>query len=175
MSERSAQLRKLSNEKLIDVVKNYRQYGYEENLRSEAIRLLEKRGISQERLKAQGHFENHRYQRALEVYRAYCRSSHIALVAYLATLTFGLVLPYLVVGWHSLGWLLGGFWISFICYFVFLIISTLRKDELYDMTHLEKGPEWLNWLVTLVWGLPFYFFVYFQLRSQMKEALNHIR
>ena len=46
MTDKIERLKKLDTDKLIDVVKNYRQYGYEENLRNSAISLLEERGIT---------------------------------------------------------------------------------------------------------------------------------
>lgn len=37
MTDKIERLKKLDTDKLIDVVKNYRQYGYDENLRNSAI------------------------------------------------------------------------------------------------------------------------------------------
>ena len=37
-------LKRFDNDKLIDVVKNYKRYGYDDEIRDYAIRLLEERG-----------------------------------------------------------------------------------------------------------------------------------
>jgi hypothetical protein len=67
-------LKNLDSDKLIDVVKNYRQYGYEEDLRTEAITILEERGISKEQLQLTGNFENKKYDNAEDLYKQYTGS-----------------------------------------------------------------------------------------------------
>ena len=58
MSDKIEKLKSLDNDKLIDVVKNYRQYGYSNELRTAAIEILDSRGIDQEKLKLTGNFDN---------------------------------------------------------------------------------------------------------------------
>lgn len=41
-------LKRFDNDKLIDVVKNYKRYGYDDEIRDYAINLLEERGWSVE-------------------------------------------------------------------------------------------------------------------------------
>ncbi|MBL4604928.1 MAG: hypothetical protein JKY02_04490, partial [Flavobacteriaceae bacterium] len=54
MTDINSKLESFDNEKLIDIVKNYQQYGYDNDLRNIAIRILEKRGIDKEQLKLSG-------------------------------------------------------------------------------------------------------------------------
>ena len=44
-------LKRFDNDKLIDVVKNYKRYGYDDEIRDYAINLLKERGWSVEDLK----------------------------------------------------------------------------------------------------------------------------
>ena len=47
-------LNKFDNNKLIDVIKNYKQYGYDDELRDCAVNILEGRGWSREELQQFG-------------------------------------------------------------------------------------------------------------------------
>lgn len=49
-------LKRFDNDKLIDVVKNYKRYGYDDEIRDYAINLLEERGWSVEDLKTFGYW-----------------------------------------------------------------------------------------------------------------------
>lgn len=62
-------LNKFDNDKLIDVVKNYKRYGYDDEIRDHAIKLLVERGWSVEDLKTFGYWENSDYEEALIQYR----------------------------------------------------------------------------------------------------------
>lgn len=72
-------LRKFDNDKLIDVVKNYKRYGYDDERRDMAIRVLEERGWSREELQLFGYLANHDYDEAERQYKAYKRNSLIGL------------------------------------------------------------------------------------------------
>ena len=89
-------LNKFDDEKLIDVVKNYKRYGYDDELRDYAIKLLEERGWSVEDLKMFGYLENPNYEEALIQYKAYCRNSLIAVCV--LVLSLGMLAPiYLIL------------------------------------------------------------------------------
>lgn len=72
--EHTEALRRMDNDKLLDIVKNYRQYGYEEELRNEAISLLGERGWSEEELQMFGHLHNYDYDTALSSYNSFRRN-----------------------------------------------------------------------------------------------------
>lgn len=72
-------LNKFDNDKLIDVVKNYKRYGYDDELRDYAIYLLEKRGWSREDLQQFGYLTNYDYDEAEKQYKAYSRNSLIGI------------------------------------------------------------------------------------------------
>lgn len=76
--ENSSVLKRLDNDKLIDIVKNYRQYEYDNDIRDTAIALLIERGWSIDELKMFGHLDNHNYDIALNEFNAYRRNVKIA-------------------------------------------------------------------------------------------------
>ena len=63
-------LNKFDNDKLIDIVKNYKRYGYNDTLRNYVINLLEERGWSREDLQQLGYLPNNNYDEAEKPYKA---------------------------------------------------------------------------------------------------------
>lgn len=72
-------LNKFDNDKLIDVVKNYKRYGYDDELRDYAINLLGERGWSRDDLQQFGYLTNYDYDEAEKQYKAYNRNSLIGI------------------------------------------------------------------------------------------------
>ena len=72
-------LNKFDNDKLIDIVKNYKRYGYNDALRNYVINLLEERGWSREDLQRFGYLTNNNYDEAEKQYKAYKRNSLIGI------------------------------------------------------------------------------------------------
>ena len=75
-------LNKFDNDKLIDVVKNYKRYGYDDELRDYAINLLGERGWSREDLQQFGYLTNYDYDEAEKQYKAYNRNSLIGICTF---------------------------------------------------------------------------------------------
>lgn len=75
-------LKRLDNDKLIDVVKNYKRYGYDDELRDYAINLLCEKGWTKEELQAFGYLTNPNYDEAEKQYKAYCRNSLIGICTF---------------------------------------------------------------------------------------------
>ena len=59
-------LKRFDNDKLIDVVKNYKRYGYDDEIRDYAINLLKERGWSVEDLKTFGYWGKFRLRRSID-------------------------------------------------------------------------------------------------------------
>lgn len=88
-------LNKFDNDKLIDIVKNYKRYGYNDALRNYVINLLGERGWSREDLQQFGYLTNNNYDEAEKQYKAYKRNSLIGI----CTLVFSggiLIIVYLI-------------------------------------------------------------------------------
>ncbi|GAA4301297.1 hypothetical protein [Aestuariibaculum suncheonense] len=174
MTDYTNRLQNLTTEKLIDVVKNYRQYGYDEELRNSAISLLEHRGISREELKLTGNFQNKTYDFAHNLYTSFRRNSKIAFVLYIVILLNNILIPVLSHNSEILSdlMLIANFAIV-IGYFVFLIKSFFNQNQFYKSINQDYGTE--GALMYFLLGMPFYFIMFFYFRNQMKEKMKEIK
>ncbi len=169
LSEIQTRLQALDSNKLIDIVRNYRQYGYSDDVRSFALSLLEAQGITREDLHLTGNLENRRFDRVSEILDVYKRQSNIAFVFYGLFLVFWFVSTYLTSVSNVVN--LGG-WICLIAYFIYLFKSFQSQSEFYKLTGEEYGSE--GALVYVFLGMPFYIFMYFVFHNQMKERLKMV-
>jgi len=167
-------LKDLDSDKLIDVVKNYRQYDYEEDLRTEAILILEERGISKEQLQLTGNFKNKKYENAEDLYHSFTMNSKITLVFYGIILLTNLLSPMILKVNESLGFLILMLGVgSLIFFLVFFIKSFMNQNQFYKSIGQEYGTE--GALLYLFLGLPLYFLMYFYFLNQMKQKMKEIR
>jgi hypothetical protein len=161
MTDREERLKELNTNKLIDVVKNYRQYGYDDNLRACAISILEERGITKERLEFTGNFANKTYDDAVEQYKAFCRNSIIALILLVIVILLSASKGEISV------------FISSILYLIFFIKSYLNHNQFYKVIGQDYGTGSI--VIYLLLGPPFYLFLFFFYRNQMKEKMKAIQ
>lgn len=174
MTDKHERLLKLDNEKLIDVVKNYRQYGYDDQLRETAINILADRGISKEQLQITGSFENKTYDYANDLFASFLKNSKIAFVMYLVLFSSRILIQIIPDDSVGLAWtLLIVTILSFILYFVFLIMSIMNQNQFYKAIGQDYGTE--GALLYLFLGMPFYMFMYFYFQNQMKDKMKEIR
>lgn len=106
MTDKIKRLKKLNNNQLIDVVKNFRQYGYDDKLRETALSILEERGISKTALKLTGNYKNQSYQSALDLYHLYSKNSNITLTLFIILLLTNILVPVLNTGSSLIGTIL---------------------------------------------------------------------
>ncbi|GLB47795.1 hypothetical protein [Neptunitalea lumnitzerae] len=167
-------LNRLTTNKLIDVVKNYHQYGYTEELRELALNILEDRGITKIDLQLTGNLENRTYQKANEQYQAYRKNSKVAFVSYILVFAFKIITRFSYSISDSLVSLFLVLTIFFLAlYFIYIILSFINQRQFFKILGDSYGPE--GALVYLLIGMPFYFFMYFYFRKQMKEKIKEIR
>jgi hypothetical protein len=174
MTNDSDRLNNLDNKKLIDVVKNYRQYGYDENMRSTAISILDTRGITKEQLEITGNFDNSTYDYATELYESFSKNSKIAFVLLLIILLTNILIPIIALNSELIASLLLILnFLMFIGYIIFLIKSFLNQNQFYKTINQDYGTE--GAFMYLLLGMPFYFIMYFYFRKQMNEKLREIK
>ena len=174
MTDKIEKLKKLDNNKLIDIVKNYRQYGYDDNLRASAITILEDRGITKEELQLTGNFENRTYDVANDWYKSFRRNSKIAFILY-GILLFTKVLSATMSVYSEFLETLTSiiYWGALIFYLVFFVKSFLNKNQFYKIIKQEYGAE--GALVYFFLGMPFYIIMYFYFKNQMEEKMKGIK
>lgn len=174
MTDKRERLARFDNDKLIDVVKNYKQYGYDEELRETAVTILLERGITREELKVTGSFENEKFNYAHDLFNSFLKNSRIAFLTYLILFVSRVATP--LIPYESTA-ITTAFLIvtilGFILYFVFLIMSFMNQNQFYKELGQEYGTE--GALLYLFLGMPFYMFMYFYFRNQMKEKMREIK
>ncbi|WP_232730388.1 LptF/LptG family permease [Lacinutrix sp. Bg11-31] len=166
-------IKKLDDNKLIAIVKNYRDFGYTVEHKNTAISILTSRGITRQELKMAGHLNNDFFEEAKTLRNDYAEDSKLALILY----SIGLVL------------ILGGrilinnklsaagntlFVIGIIAFLIFIFALTKsfsKHTNLYK--HLGKNNS-INGVLFAIVGLPLYFIFYFIQKKQIKKDLNAI-
>lgn len=173
MSDTLKRLENLDSNKLIDVVKNYRQYGYDDTTHEAALSILSERGISQEHLELSGNLNNVTYDKANHLYQAFNRNSKRAFLLFIVSLLTLISTP--ILGIYNETLALVSFalnWIVLFSYFIFLIRSFMNQQQFYRLIGKNYGTD--NALIYLFVGMPFYLFMFFYFRNQMKEEMKHI-
>ena len=160
-------LKRLNDLKLIDTVKNHKQYGYDESVRNSAILILEERGIDIEQLKLSGNFKNHNYENAQRIYDSYRKNSLTAFIVYI--LSFIIQVNIFDIG--GIIMLIINTLIM-ILYLIYLIKSFISQSNFYKAIGKDYGVS--GAFLYLLLGMPLYFIMYFFFRNQMKEQLRYI-
>ncbi len=173
MTDINTKLESFDNTKLIDIVKNYKQYGYDEGLRNIAIEILDKRGIDKEHLKLSGNFENQSYESAQRMYKSFSLNSKLAFILYIIALISNILILTLSGNSSVLtSTILIINWTALIAYFIFLIQSFMNQNRFYKIIGKESDSNGI--LIYVFLGLPFYIFTYFYFRNQMNEEMKTI-
>ena len=170
-SSKYEKLLTLADDKLMDVVRNYRQYGYTEQVREEAIGILESRGITPEDLQAIGVMENKNYDFAEGLYQSFLKNSYRAFGAYL------LFWVALLVGQNVAGD--GAFWLVAVLVFGFaflilLVRSFLDLNQLNKMMGDGEATDSLA-VIFLFGGFLIYIVIFPYVKNQVKEKMQYIR
>lgn len=174
MNDRKAQFRTFSDDRLIQVIKNARQFGYSDEIRTAALEVLEERDISEEDLHLTGNLANSRYDYALTLYNSYTINSGIAFVLYgvllfvKALFLFGFV----VMDQAGLIYLLF-FLTGLTMYLVFLFRSLSSQINFYKAIGKELGVG--DQLIFVLIGIPLYLFMFFFYRKQMAEEMQMVQ
>lgn len=174
MEEKIERLKHLSTDKLIEVVKNYRQYGYDEAIRNAAIALLESRGIDMESLKLRGDYTNTSYEEAVFYCKAYEKQSGTAFIVYIIAALLWIFNAIMGNSMETLGLILElASWMPVIVFLIAFIKSLISRNRCYKI--IGKEENGLHLLIYLFFGLPAYIILYFILQKQMKEDLKKIK
>lgn len=164
---------KLDNKKLLDVVKNYRQYNYDIEIRNTAIKILEERGITETHILMTGNLNNFDYTISLEYYNSYIKNSKISMISYISFI-FCIIITFVIsIKTGSIIRfidILGV--ISLISFYLFLILSLINQYNFYKI--VDKESKWENILIICFLGLPFFFILYFDQKNKMKNKLHEI-
>ena len=165
-------LEHLDSSKLIDVARNYRQYGYAPELRDRAMALLKERGHDVEHLGATGAFANHAFDRAQELYADFRRHTVSALVSY--GLSLGLFIASVISLEAPADSIVAvARWIAQAACLVFLIRAYMSQSAFYRSIGKDDEAE-SPWVYILL-GIPLYILLFFWSRGRMKEEMALIQ
>ena len=167
-----------SPQQLKDILKNYRQYNYSEDMRSAVLNRLQELGYSKEGLKVSGDFENITYTDALHFYEKFSRFSRYALMLYFGILLTVVFYIITVVSAASVANILIPvvtiLRILLILAFYFFGIRAMANHTAFYKT-IQKKQDLGVWLIFLLLGLAVYVFIHFSFKKNMKEQLEMIR
>lgn len=163
-----------SNDKLIDIIKNYRQYDFAISYRNTALAIMNSRGFSEQELRYSGNLVNDNYENAIRYLSSYRENSSIALILYIVYIVLGvggLVLrnngfPVLGVVMVAVGIF------ALILFLVALIKSYTNQTSFYKLLDKNRAS---NIILILLVGIPLYFIIQIFFNKKMQEELKQIR
>lgn len=168
-----SRLKALEDNKLIDIVKNYRQYNYSEAFRNQAIELLKERGIDEEFLALTGNLENTTYTHAQNIYNQFKRNSKLAFILYsLMLISYFIIYGLILERGTAQLWMVILNWGLFLTYLNYMVRSMMNQINFYKV--IKKPYSAGNMALYVIIGVPFYFMMYFYYRNQMKEHMQLI-
>jgi len=156
-------LNSYENEVLIKIVKDAKQYGYTDEYRNKALKVLESRNISQEELLLNNNLYNVDYNKVEELHKQYKIFSRITFFVYLVLLGISLLgKPETIV--------------SIIIVMVIAVIfysALFKSQQLLDEigTIMNKKVD-LNLYLVIAAGFPFFILFYIYNRSYLKEVIS---
>ncbi len=173
MSDKTAILEKFNNDKLIDVVKNYKQYGYDDAIRNTALAILRERGIDKSFLEMTGNLHNSSYEFAKGIYQSYKRNSKIAYMLYVLSVVMFIVE---IAHMHFDAFMVVFFLLRVICFIgfaVFFLLSVINQTQFYKSIKKDQGAG--DIFLYFILAFPLYIIMYFVYKNQMAEEMHLIK
>ena len=164
---------RFENDKLIDLVKNYRHYGLSITHKTNALQLLEQRGITELELKLSGNLSNESFESGVRNMEDYHENATLANYAHLTLLIFGI--GGLILnnnGLPTVGKILVTIGIFSVLLFLVLFTKVLKnQSEFYKI--LKKKFMTHN-VVFIILALPLFFLYRLYFNKKMNEDLTKI-
>lgn len=163
-------LTSLTEDKLIDAISNYSTLGYQEDIRFEAINLLNQRGHKTKDLSGKIKF-NADFPKSQTLFKDFNDHSKFSIVLY----SIGVILLVLFFVFRNnklpslASFSIQISIISLVLFVVYYLKSTLNLWQFYK--HINKKIE-IPHVILLIIGLPLYMMTYPFLKSKMKEDLK---
>lgn len=162
-------LKGMNEAKLVDIAKNYQRYGYDENIKNQALELLEKRGFNTEDIKLMGQEKTINFELAKSQLRLFNRNSILAFIFYIIAVIVSIY--FLTEAYNELMESLVKLGLYGI-YLSFMIWSVVNLKNYYEI--VRKDDYSMDMLIYTFFGIPFYALAFIYTRSKMKEELDRI-
>ena len=168
--ENTSELDQFENHKLIDIVKNFRQFGRSLNYKKTALKILNTRGISELELKMAGNLSNQNYENALRHYIDFKENSKLALLLNFLTIVLGLGGSILNNNeFPIIGQTMSGVAILSLIFFVIVFQKTTsNQSDFYKLLNIKFLT---NSFVFIILGIPLFFLYRIFFIKKMKEDL----
>lgn len=151
------------NDTLIKIVKEAKHYGYTDEYRNKALKVLESRNITQKELLLNNNLYNVDYDKVEERYKQYKIYSSITLIAYLLLLGISFFgKPETIIGIILVV-------VCAIFFYITLFKSQQQLDEIGTLTNKKVD---LNVYLVVLAGFPFFILFYFYNKIYLKEVLS---
>jgi hypothetical protein len=173
LSQVQDKLERLDNDKLIKIVKNYKQYGYDESVRNYTLALLETRGVTVEDLRLTGNLENQDYKSSERILQAFFHNSKAAFMSYIILVGLNLAVRLIRIESEGLGIAMTiSSIVILIVYLIFLLQSFSNQSNFYK----SIGEDYSNGaIIYLLVGMPLYVIMYFIFAREMREKMQAIQ
>lgn len=151
------------NDTLIKIVKEAKHYGYTDEYRNKALKVLESRNITQEELLLSNNLYDIDYSKVEELNNRYKIYSKITLIAYLLLLGISFFgKPETIIGIVLV-------LVFAVVFYTALFKSQQQLDEIGTLTNKKVD---LNVYLVILAGFPFFILFYFYNRNYLKEVLS---
>ena len=163
-----------SNDKLIDIIKNFRQYDLDVTYRNSSLHILDSRGVSEQELRFGGNLVNENYESALRYKGTYDENSRMAFILYFVSLFLDIVGAVLNNnGFPGLGktMIVIGI-VTSVLYLISFIKSFFNQSNFYKVIGKKIFS---SAIILMILGIPLYFIYHIYFRKKMKDDLKQIR
>ena len=172
-SEEIRELHTFENEKLINIVKNFRQYKHALNYKQSALAVLNSRGISELELKMSGDLTNLNYENAVQYYIDFKENSKLGLALNSICLVLGL--GGLILnnnGFPFVGKTFTVIAVLILIFFLIVLKKTIKnQSSFYDFLEVKFFNK--AFILILI-GMPVFYFYRKYFITKMEEDLNKI-
>ncbi|MCB0425082.1 MAG: LptF/LptG family permease [Mangrovimonas sp.] len=164
-------LNALDNKKLIDVIKNYRQYDINIKSKNTALFILNSRGVTKEELKFGGNLTNQKFEEIIRLKDRFDEDSKLTFILYF------LSIPFIVIGaiLKNNGYAATGktIFIFGIVVGILYLFALIRSFFSHSNLNKQFGTEGIsNAIFYLILGLPLYMLFYFFQKKKIEEDLH---
>lgn len=172
-TEYSKEIENYEQEKLIDIVKNYRYYGLEISHKNSALQVLNNKGVSTLELRMGGNLTNEVYESALRYQNEFEDYSKLALWCYYLCVLLGVGGAILNNnGFSVLG--ISMIILGFMSLVVFLITYQKTIINQSNFYRLIDKKIMSNALVLIIVGIPLFLFYRIYFKKKINEDLKQI-
>ena len=166
-------LKGFENHKLIDLIQNYRQYGFNIDHKNYALNILEQRGVSELELRMSGQLINESYENGVRHLEDYHENATLGVLAHSVFLIFGIIgLVLNNNGGPEVGNILVLIAILSLVLFLIIFPKVLKyQSEFYKILNKKFTT---NNVIFIIVAFPLFFLYRLYFNRKMKEDLAKI-